>query len=192
MSTVDCWGVDANKNNFTGLHTEAGFSEVRDRGLVIQPCESVTIGRFTSKVKKILLFVNPKLKCHPKAQSRNVTFYFRRMQSSPRRSLASIEFSMKSKRLQACVMGTVPRFCFGLAAARAAAGCSNFASTTFPCCCSRSSINGVRQWPLLIFNRDLTVAVLTYRNVRAAHGVGRPLGFDLIDHTVVGKRQVLR
>jgi len=54
------------------------------------------------------------------------------------------------------------------------------------------AINGVRQWPLLIFNRDLTVAVLTYRNVRAAHGVGRPLGFDLIDHTVVGKRQVLR
>ena len=65
--------------------------------------------------------VNPKLKCHPNAQSRNVT-YWRRIQSSPRRSLASIEFSVKSKSLQGCVIGTGPRFCFGLAAARAAVG----------------------------------------------------------------------
>jgi hypothetical protein len=36
-------------------------------------------------------FVNPKLKCHPNAQSRDVT-YLRRMQSSPRRSLACLEF----------------------------------------------------------------------------------------------------
>ena len=45
-----------------------------------------------------LMCVNPKLKCHPNAQSRNVT-YLRRIQSSPRRSLASIEFSLKSNTL---------------------------------------------------------------------------------------------
>jgi YD repeat-containing protein len=56
--------------------------------------------------------VNPKLKCHPNAQSRDVT-YLRRMQSSPRRSLACIELSVKSKSLQGCDIGTGPRFCFG-------------------------------------------------------------------------------
>ena len=44
---------------------------------------------------------------------------------------------------------------------------------------------------LLISDRDLTVAFLTYLDVRAAHGIRRPLGFDLINHIVVGKRQVL-
>ena len=84
-------------------------------------CVRVTIFLFADRVNEKFFFVNPKLKCHPNAQSRNVT-YLRRMQSSPRRSRASIEFSVKSKSRQGCVIGTVPRFCFGRAAARAAAG----------------------------------------------------------------------
>lgn len=67
------------------------------------------------KVNKFLKVVNPKLKCHPNAQSRSVT-YLRRMQSSPRRSRASIEFSVKSKRRQGCDIGTGPRFGFGRSA----------------------------------------------------------------------------
>ena len=53
------------------------------------------------------------------------------------------------------------------------------------------AVNGVLEWSLLIFDGDLTAALLTYFNVRAAHGVGCTLGFDLIDHIVVGERQVL-
>ena len=50
------------------------------------------------------------------------------------------------------------------------------------------AVNGVLQGPLLIFDRDLTIAFLTYFNVRAAHRVSRTLSFDLIDHIVVGER----
>jgi hypothetical protein len=54
--------------------------------------------------------VNPKLKCHPNAQSRNVTFYLRRMQSSPRRSRACIEFSLKSKRARDVIVAQAHDF----------------------------------------------------------------------------------
>src|ERR1044071_5749372 len=47
------------------------------------------------------------------------------------------------------------------------------------------AVDRVLEWPLLIFDCDLTTAVLTHLDVRAAHGVGRTLGLDLIDHIVV-------
>ena len=53
------------------------------------------------------------------------------------------------------------------------------------------AVDGVLERSPLIFDRELTAALLTYLNVRAAHGIGGSFGFDLIDHIVVGKRQVL-
>jgi hypothetical protein len=77
-----------------------------------------TIAARTAAVKRRTLTCKPKVEMSPNAQSRNVT-YLRRMQSSPRRSRACMEFSVKSKSLQGCDLGTGPRFCFGRAAAHA-------------------------------------------------------------------------
>ena len=54
------------------------------------------------------------------------------------------------------------------------------------------AVDRVLEPPLLIFDRDLTIAFLSHLDVRAAHGIGRAFGFDLVDHIVIGKCQVLR
>ena len=63
-----------------------------------------------------------------------------------------------------------------------------FASTTFACLLLLFAVDRVLEPPLLIF----TIAFLSHLDVRTAHGIGRSFGFDLVDHIVIGKCQVLR
>src|SRR5215213_4031033 len=136
--------------------------------------------------------VNPKLKCHPNAQSRNVTFLlaqdteFTTTLPGQHRVLRKVEQSPGMRHRYRSTFLLRPG---GRARGRRLKQLRfNYLSLLL----FLFAVNGVRQWPLLIFDRDLTAAFLTYLNVRAAHSVGRTLGFDLIDHIVVGKRQVLR
>src|SRR5215213_11377376 len=135
--------------------------------------------------------VNPKLKCHPNAQSRNVTFLlaqdteFTTTLPGQHRVLRKVEQSPGMRHRHRATLLLRPG---GRARGRRL---KQLRFDYFSLLLFLFLIDRVRQWPLLIFDRDLTVALLTYLNVRAAHGVGRSLGFDLIDHTVVGERQVL-
>src|SRR5688572_527807 len=90
----------------------------------------------------------------PDAQSRNVT-YLRRMQSSQRRSRASIEFSVKSNNSRDALSAPGYVFCFDY----------------FRLLLLLFSVDNVLQLSLLMFDRDLAVAFLTDLDVRPSHGI---------------------
>ena len=119
--------------------------------------------------------VNPKLKCHPNAQSRD----------GQHRVLRKVEEPPGMRERQGATFLLRP-------GGRARGGrLKQLRFDYFSLLLFLFLIDRVLQWSLLIFDREFTIAVLTHLNVRAAHGVGRTLGFDLINHIVVGKRQVL-
>ena len=86
------------------------------------------------------------------------------MQSSPRRSLACMDFSVKSKWRQGCDNGTGP-----------------FWRALPSPVLLLVAIDAVLQRPSLVFEGDLSVAGLSDFHVGVAHGVGRALSFDLLD-----------
>ncbi len=86
-----------------------------------------------------------------------------------------MEFSVKSKRRQGCDNGTGPFF-----------GGHHLRLVLF-----LFAIDAVLQGTSLVFDGDLSGAGLSDFDVGVAHGISSAFGLDLIDHIVVGKRQVL-
>src|SRR6185436_18888230 len=133
--------------------------------------------------------VNPKLKCHPNAQSRNVTFLlaqnteFATALFGLQRVLAEVETAPGSRRYWTTFLLRPGGRARGRRLQQLRFDYLSLLLFLF-------AVNGVLQRPLLIFNRDLSGVPLPHFDVCLTHGVGGALGLDLIDHVVVGESQV--
>ena len=174
------------------FENEAGFSEyARTQRLGASPFFKAAGGYPTSQTKSSMIFagVNPKLKCHPNAQSRNVTFLlaqdteFATALFCLQRVLAEVEAAPGIRRYRSTFLLRPGGRARGRRLKQLRLDYLSLLLFLF-------LIDRVLQRTLLIFNRDLSGVPLPHFHLCLTQGVGGALGFDLIDDVVIGEGQV--
>src|SRR5215218_194701 len=136
----------------------------------------VRLGLNWRAVNDDVSYVNPKLKCHPNAQSRNVTFLlaqdteFATALFCLQRVLAEVEAAPGIRRYRT-------RFLLRPGGRARGRRLKQLRFDDLSLLLLLFLIDRVVQWLLLIFNRDLSRVPLPYFAVCLAHGVGGALGF---------------